>query len=175
MSHWSSIHYFLKNCKNLYKNHNFLPQRFGHQNLLWSISSFRWPIRYQIPPRFLCKILYPFLVSVPFAFLNFCDVESSCNLTNSSLSTAVFDDTSFTFRGLGFPRSSACALVTAAATTPHSEFGSFGFLAPGIFPIIKSNRGSFVHIASKVPVQNGVSTSILAIGGLVSVWSTLTR
>ena len=134
--------------------HYFLSQRLGLQNLLSSISHFILSLTYPVPNSSTFFMSNP--VTLPcfcfFRFFKFFNVESfSCNLINSSLSTAIFDVTSFTFSGLGFQRSCACALVTAAASIPHSGFGSFSFLAPGTFPMIKSNGGSFMHIASTVP------------------------
>ena len=118
---------------------------------------------------FFVENLVSHLVFVPFASLNFCNIKSfSCNLTNSALPTAIFNITSFTFSNLEFPRSYASALVTPAATTPNSGFESFSFVAPKTFTMIKTNRGYFMHIALTAPVVNVISTSILAMGALIS-------
>ena len=144
--------------------HYFRSQRLGHQNLLSGISHFI--LTHPIPNSSTFFVENPVTIFClrSLRFFKFLQHRIFLlHLTNASLSTAIFDNISFTFRGLGFPCSRSCALVTAASTNPHSGFGSFGFLAPGTFPIIKSNRGIFMQTPLSTLIFSPVFNSKVSI------------
>ena len=93
-------------------------------------SSFCWLIRYQNLTRFSLEITHPFLVLVPFALLNLCNVESYFNNPMSFLfCTAILTLTHSFFCLLRIPSVPlhislyVNALVNAAANTSYSGFG----------------------------------------------------
>ena len=130
--------------------HNFRSQQLGYQNLLSGIFHFIPSLMYSLPnsSTFFIKTFVSILCLCSFCFFKF--LQHRIFLLQSEelfFNYSHFNVISFTFSYLGFSCSRACALVTAAATALHSGFGSFGLLAPGIFAIIKSNKGSLMHKA----------------------------